>query len=57
MKDLQIKVFLSPCADKHVFERIVSVPNGMVIPFSVLEDSLRFLFGLKCVVSFRLSVI
>lgn len=56
MKDLQIKVFLSPRADKHVFERIVSVPNGMVIPFSILEDSFRLLFGLKCLVQFNINL-
>lgn len=57
MKDLQIKVFISPQAVRPVFERIVSVPHAMVVPFSVLEDSFRFLFGLKCLVSFNISVV
>ena len=57
MKDLQVKVFVSPQADRPVFERLVSIPHGMVIPFSSLEDSLRFLFGLKCVVQFSMSMV
>ena len=57
MVSLQIKVFLSSLADKPVFERILSLPSTVNVPYSQLESSLRFLFGLKCLVSFNVSMV
>lgn len=57
MKDLQVKVFLTGSSDRPVFERIVSLSHSTVVPYSQLEDSLRFMFGLKCVVSFNIQLV
>lgn len=55
MKDLQVRVYLSSQADRPVFERILSLSNSVSVPYSLLEESLRFMFGVKSVVCFNVG--
>lgn len=38
---------------KAIFERIVSVPFGVDVPYGSLIDNLKFLFGDKSIVVFE----
>lgn len=38
---------------KAIFERIVSVPFGVDVPYNSLVDNLKFLYDDKCIVVFE----
>ena len=59
MQTLRILVYLndmSKQADKPVFERILSLVDCVAIDYSRTLETLRFLFGEKCVVVFENSL-
>lgn len=56
MVNLRVLVFLnaeSKSANKRLFERLISVPDGLSIDYSGLVSSLRFLFGSQSIVVFE----
>ena len=56
--ELQVKVFSNQTAydnDKRLFERIISLPFGVSVPFQSLIDDFKFLYGDSCVVVFRVK--
>ena len=57
MANLRILVFLnadSKTAGKRIFERLVSVVDGVSIDFNSLISSLRFMFGSQSIVVFEI---
>lgn len=56
MVNLRVLVFLNAdckTANKRLFERLISVPDGLSIDYSGLVSSLRFLFGSQSIVVFE----
>ena len=57
MCEMQLQVFLNEQAHvtgKRVFERVVSVNDACAIPFENLIKSMRFLYGQKAIINFKI---
>lgn len=52
-KTLQVRVYASKDSRNPVFERIVDTDFNVSFCYHQVVDSLRFLFGRNCVVSFN----
>ena len=56
--NIQICVFSNVSAlnaNKRIFERIISLPFGVSVPYQQLVDDMKFLFGDTCIVTFICS--
>lgn len=43
---------------KHIkmFDKVVDTDSSVTIPFEKITDSLRFIFGHECIISFSMSL-
>lgn len=56
--NIRLQVFCNQTAfdnKKAVFERALSIPFGVQVPYQQLIDDMRFLFGENCIVQFRID--
>ena len=60
MCQLQVQVFMNEqtfASNKSLFERVISVNDACSIPYETLTGAIRFLYGPKVIINFKLTLL
>ena len=54
---LKLEVYLTPASNKPVLVRELWLHPDISVPFNKISETMRFLFGVQCVVVFNSSIV